>query len=501
MKRRLLKNAFANLSKGGAGAVVAMVLPPILVRHMPLAAYAVWILILQVVGYLGYLDFGLQTAVGRYIAFANETKDADLRDGVFSTAVVGLAIAALLGLAVIAAAAAACRIIFPSIPLALVPPMRIAILIVGFSVALGLPASAWNGIFVGLQRYEIPAITTGTGKLLSAAGLIWAALTGKSLVVMATIVAATNLFSYALQLGAVRRIASNIRFRFELITRSMIRELWEYCLSLTVWSFGMLLVGGLSLVLVGRFQFSAVAPYGISAALIAFLAGLQNAIFGVLIPHAAGLHANRDSKAIGELLIKTTKLGVLLLLLTGLPLIVFASPIVGAWIGPQFAQIGGSILSILVFGHLVRLVATPYATILIGTGQQRLVLVSPLMEGVSNLSASVFLGLKYGVIGVAWGTLIGAAVGVLMHVVYNIPRTRQSIDVSQFRFVRDGVMIPAACGAPVVAALFLSSLGNLAAKQALRPCLLLSCLACAVLIARIASTKRGLHLATSIPSC
>jgi O-antigen/teichoic acid export membrane protein len=475
-----------------------MVLPPILVRHMPLAAYAVWILILQVVGYLGYLDFGLQTAVGRYIAFADEKKDADLRDGVFSTAVIGLAIAALLGFAVILVAAAACRLIFPSIPVALGPPMRIAILIVGFSVALGLPASAWNGIFVGLQRYEIPAITTGTCKLLSAAGLIWAALTGKSLVFMAMIVAAANLFSYALQFGAVRRVASNIRFRVELITRSMIRELWEYCFSLTVWSFGMLLVGGLSLILVGRFQFSAVAPYGISATLIAFLAGLQNAIFGVLIPHAAGLHANQDSKAIGNLLIKTTKLGVLLLLLTGLPLIVFASPIVGAWIGPQFAQIGGSILTILVFGHLVRLIGTPYATILIGTGQQRLVLISPLMEGVSNLVASVLLGLKYGAIGVAWGTLIGAVVGMLTHVVYNIPRTRQSIDVSQYRFIRDGVIIPAACGAPVVAALLLSFLGSLAAKRALQPCLLLSCLACVILIVRTAGSWRQLRLATSI---
>lgn len=501
MKRRLLKNAFANLSRGGAGAVVAMVLPPILVRHMPLAAYAVWILILQVVGYLGYLDFGLQTAVGRYIAFANEKKDADLRDGVFSTAVIGLAIAALLGLAVIVVAAAACRLIFPSIPLALAPPMRIAILIVGFSVALGLPVTALNGIFVGLQRYEIPAITTGTGKLLSAAGLIWAALTGKSLVVMAMIVAATNLFSYALQFGAARRIASNIRFRVELITRSMIRELWEYCFSLSVWSFASIFFGGISLILVGRFQFSAVAPYGIAAALTAFLTGLQSAIFGVLIPHSAGLHANQNSKAIGNLLLKTTKLGVLLLLLIGLPLIVFASPIVGAWIGQQFAQIGGSILTILTIGALVRLIALPYATMLIGTGQQRLALVSPLMEGASSFAISILLGLKYGAIGVAWGTLIGAIVGVAVHVIYNMPRTNEFIRISRYRFIRDSVIIPAICGAPVVTALLLSFLGSLAAKRALQPCLLLTCLVCVILIVRTVGNWRQLRPATSIPGC
>jgi O-antigen/teichoic acid export membrane protein len=436
-------------------ALVAILLPPVLVRHMEPATYAVWVLILQFVAYVGYLDFGLQTAVGRYVAFANEKNDTQWRDGIFSTAFVGLSIAALSGVVVIVAASAASHRIFPSIPVSLLAPMRTTMLIVGISVALGLPASAWNGVFVGLQRFDIPAITVGGGKLLAALGLILAVITGKSLVLMGLVVAGANLLSYVTQFFMLHRIAPEVRFRVDLITRSMVKELSGYCFSLTVWSFSMLLVTGFDLILVGHFQFSAVTPYSISATLITFLAGMQAAIFGVIMPHAAGLHARQSSEALGALLIKTTKVGVLLLLLTGLPLIAFAAPIIRIWIGPQFAQFGGRVLIILVIANMVRLTGVPYSSILIGTGQQRLVIVSPLMEGFTNLIASLLLGLKYGAIGVAWGTLIGAVVGVLANVFYNMPRTKDYIRVSRGQYLKHGFLGPCICGIPFCLAVFL----------------------------------------------
>jgi O-antigen/teichoic acid export membrane protein len=495
LHRRFAKNAIANLGRGSAAAIVALLLPPVLVRHMTPASYAVWVLTLQVVAYVGYLDFGLQTAIGRYIAVANEKKDATWRNGIYSTAFLGLGVTALLGLLMVAAIAISSSRIFPSVPPSLLTPMRIAILIVGASVALGLPSSAWNGVFIGLQRYEIPAVTTSTGRLLSAIGLIFAAVAGRSLIFMATLVAATNIFGYALQFGMLRRVASDIRFSGQLITRQLVRELSGYCFSLTIWSFSMLLVSGFDLVLVGRFQFAAVVPYSVSATLITFLAGVQNAIFGVIMPHAAELHARQDSEALGNLLIKSTKLGVCLLLMTGLPLIVFASPIIRVWLGAQFAQIGGRILVVLVTANMVRLTCVPYASILIGTGRQRLIIITPLTEGVTNLVFSIFLGMKYGAIGVAWGTLIAAVIAVLANIFYNLPRTRYSINCSPIRFVYEAMAQPASCGAPVYVALVATAIFKLTGTALLPAAWLMSFCACAIVIFKTSSKgfKSGLH--------
>jgi O-antigen/teichoic acid export membrane protein len=96
LRPRFIKNARANLCRGGAAAVVAILLPPVLVRHMDPADYAVWVLVLQVVAYVGFLDFGLQTAIGRYIAFSTEKNDQEERNGIFSTVFAGLLVAALI---------------------------------------------------------------------------------------------------------------------------------------------------------------------------------------------------------------------------------------------------------------------------------------------------------------------------------------------------------------------------------------------------------------------
>jgi O-antigen/teichoic acid export membrane protein len=173
---RLAKNAVANLGRGSAAAMVALLLPPVLVRHMTPASYAVWVLVLQTAAYVGYFNFGLQTAIGRYVAYANEKQDVEQRDSVFSTAFAGLCCAALVSLVCLAAATLAAPAIFPSVPTSLIPQMRLALLLVGVSMAVELPASACNGVFIGMQRNEIPALTAGGARLFSALGVIAVAL-------------------------------------------------------------------------------------------------------------------------------------------------------------------------------------------------------------------------------------------------------------------------------------------------------------------------------------
>ena len=456
MSKRLVKNAVVNVGRGVTSAIVAILVPPVLVRHMQPSVYGVWVLILQVVGYMGFIDFGLQTAVGRYVAFAEQKQDNEFRDAVFSTAFAGLSLAALLGFIAIAVVALNVGSIFPSIPHSLLKPMRIAMVVAGLSVAIGLPVSAWNGVFIGLQRYEIPAGTLALGKLLTSAGLMFAALRGKSLVYMGAVVAVLNLATYSVQFGFLRRIVPGVKFRTQMITRATIRELSQYCATLTIWSFSTFLIAGLDLVLVGRFEFNAVTAYSTAAVLIAFFGGLQVSIFNVIMPHAAALFAASEARALGSLLLKTTRLGFLILLFTGFPLIVCSFYIFKFWIGVQFAAQGSSILVTLVLANILRLISVPYSSILLGTGQQRLIIISPIMESLVNLLASVALGLRYGAIGVAYGTLLGALVGFLFHLFYNLPRTRTYIDLSTRKLMASLLGPAGACLVPFAVALPIS---------------------------------------------
>jgi O-antigen/teichoic acid export membrane protein len=448
---RFAKNALANLGRGSAAAVVALLLPPLLVRHMTPASYAVWVLVLQTAAYVSYLNFGLQTAIGRYVAYANEKRDIALRDSVYSTAFVGLCGAALVSLICLAAAILAAPRVFPSVPAALVPQMRLALLIVGFVMAVELPVSAWNGVFIGMQRYEIPALTVGSARLISAIGIIAAALAGQSLVVMAAMLAAANLLSYLIQYLALNRIAPDVHFNRSLVQRSTACELYEYCLGLTIMSFSMLLVTGFDLVLVGHFDFAAVTPYSVAASMITLISGLLYAVINVIMPHAASLHARESGSELGRLIVSSTRLSVLLLVLTGMPILIYAGPIMRLWIGQQYVAAGAPLLAILIVANIIRLVGAPYSIVLISAGQQSYIKVSPLAEGISNLFVSVVLGYYLGALGIALGTLVGSLVGVGAHLWYSMARTKSTITFARERFLISGVLTPVLCTFPMSA--------------------------------------------------
>src|SRR5271155_1837732 len=126
---RLAKNAAANLIRGGTAGVFSIFLPAILVRHMTQIDYSIWVLVLQVAAYSSYLDFGLQTAVGRYIAIANEKRDPHQRDSVFSTAIVGLSIGSVIAILALIVVVSTAGRLFPKVPVAQLPSRRTALLI------------------------------------------------------------------------------------------------------------------------------------------------------------------------------------------------------------------------------------------------------------------------------------------------------------------------------------------------------------------------------------
>jgi len=71
------RSAFSNwLTYLGSGAV-SFFLSPFLVRHLGNSAYGVWILLVSLTGYLGFLDLGIRGAVTRYIAKFHSEGDHD----------------------------------------------------------------------------------------------------------------------------------------------------------------------------------------------------------------------------------------------------------------------------------------------------------------------------------------------------------------------------------------------------------------------------------------
>ena len=422
-RRVVLRNVAANLASGAAAAVLAVFLPPFLVRLLDRDTYSVWALLLQLGAYTGLLSFGLQTAIGRFVAHAEARKDPAQSDAIVSTAVAALAAAALVAVVITVGLAAAMPRLFPDIPPFLQSEARTGLLWVGGSLAAGLPFVAVSGVFTGLQRTEIAAAIIVGSRLVTAAALVAAAASGYGLVSMAKVFAVVNLLTYAAQWAALRWFVPALNLSRRNVSGKSLRELVDYSTSLAVWSFAMLLVSGLDLVLVGRFDFAAVGAFAIATGLVNLLQGGQGVVMNAFLPVAAALDARGDRAGLKRLLLRTTRWNLLSL---GVALGVYGligRAVLDAYVGAAYVADVASILSILLLAATIRLSMLPYNIVAIGTGDHRRIILSPLAEGICNLLASAFLGWRFGAIGVAWGTVAGGLVGVGFHLWLNLPRS------------------------------------------------------------------------------
>ena len=227
-KRKVLQGSASNLVRVLLSMLVSLVLPPFLVHRMAPAEYSAWVLILQLSGYVYMLDFGLQTAIGKYVAEYDAKGDREASHRLISTSFTILAFAAAIGSVAIVVMAWSVPQLFHQMPATLVPQVRIALLAVGLSTAVTLPFGLFLSTFTGLQQYVFPTIVATVSRVGSAVGLIATLLMHGGLVQLAMVWAAFNVATAATQFFGWRRLVqARVGFSFLLYSTVDPRSNWQ----------------------------------------------------------------------------------------------------------------------------------------------------------------------------------------------------------------------------------------------------------------------------------
>ena len=447
--RALVKNSAANVASGAANAVLAVVLPPVLIRHLTADEFSTWAVVLQLAAIVNMFGFVVQVAVGRYVARCTIAGDHEFRRQMVSTAFAGMWGATVIALAVVGSMAWLLPTWFPGIPQHGRDEARLALLLIGSSLATGLPATVAAGVFSGFQRNEIPAYVIVASRLAIAAALVFLATAGAGLSAMAGAYAAINVAATLIQLALLKQQHPDLGFRRTAVTMRAGRELAGYCFSLTVWSISILAVNGLDSVIAGRIDFHWAGYFAVVGSVVTLALGVQVAVLQPLVAIAAQLHSRHESRRLGELLIEATRANAALSLLCLVPIYIAGGPLLGWWIGSALGAQILPILQVVLLGIFLRQTVAPFAAILLGTGEQRLVIATPIYEGVAKLAVSIALGIWIGPIGIALGTVVGGVVCLATNLLRNFPRVR-GLDIDRRRFVLSGAIRPTVVFAPVL---------------------------------------------------
>jgi O-antigen/teichoic acid export membrane protein len=387
-----------------ASILVAFYMMPFIIGAIGQRFYGMWTLVATIIGYYGYLDFGLSKAAQQFMAKAIGRQDDDEVNRIITTAIAvfgTIGIVAFVVSLVIAAFAGS----FLTDPVEL-RQFRWVLAVLGLNVMLSFPMMAFNGLFSANFRYDV---ITGIdlGKLLARSGLIIVFLSaGYSIVSMAVITTAVDFGSNLVKYVTMRRMFRGVALGRNRLTPSLIRPLYGYGGKAFVHSVADILRFQVDAVVVTAFlNLSAVAVYNVGGQLVTYFRQLMGAVVGVIVPLYARYAATDDREKMGETFAFSTKIAASLSVMLGGSALVFGKSFIRVWLGPDF---DGSypVLVILMLGAMVHVAQEPALALVYGTARHGGYARVALIEGVVNALLSVVLVRHLGLRGVAMGTTI-----------------------------------------------------------------------------------------------
>ncbi len=466
----IAKNTVANLVQPGVSWLVVLFLPPLLVRVLDRPTYATWMLLLQITAYVSIVDMSFTGVTIHFMGRARGLRDDKYLLQRLESIFVLLVLVGAVAIVAIVFAYWTFAGIFHEIPRAIAFDARNALALLGISLALTLPLSIYAGTFMGRQKNEVVAASAISGKVVMALGVAWAAFNHQGLVAMAAWAAAGNIVSKLFCFCAWKILHNPPVVRFYRVSREALREVGAFWSAMLVVQLCGILVTGLDLPIVAAFTFKSAAFYAIAATVSNILIVPQSAVFSALLPVTSQLGARSTPEQMGEMVVNLTRFNVALQLALAVPILFGMPAFLHLWVGAEYARRSLPYAVVLVVAQCLRFTLGSYALVGFSAGQQHKMLASPIAEGVSNVIASLILVQFMGAMGVAVGTLLGAAVAVAVHLTVSVRKT-SAVRLNRSLLFRSGILRPLACAAPAI--VFMGAVDWLTPNRAVRWPLLL----------------------------
>jgi O-antigen/teichoic acid export membrane protein len=445
--RSVLSNWFAT----AATLAVGFFLAPFVVHRLGNVAYGVWVLAISSVGYLNLLDLGMRSSVLRFVSKGHATQDHEGASEALSAAFwVRLQIGALV-LVLCGGLAAAFPFIF-KVPSALAVEAREAILVIGLTTAITMSIGVLGAVLSALNRYDLLSYVTLTQLSIRVIGVVAVLLTGHGIVAIALCELLAAVVGNCLLAYIARRVYPELRIRLTKPRREVLRKIWSY----SVYAFLLMVAGQLIYqtdnLVVGAFvSASAVTFYSIGNSLCRYTQQIVSSMTMTFTPAASTYEASGNTASLRALYYNGTRATMALSLPIVITFLIRGRTFVGVWMGPQYSQQSGTVLAILATALLFSLNNTTASAIAWGTEKHKTVAKWAICEAIANLTLSIVLARKYGIYGVAIGTL---APSLVVHLILWPRYVSRLVDVSYREVVRNLWGPVFLCALPFAAASF-----------------------------------------------
>jgi O-antigen/teichoic acid export membrane protein len=340
-------------------------LTPFLLHQLGPSAYGLWVLVGSVVTYGSLLDFGIASAVTKYVAEYHARGQIEQAQRLVATA---LWLFAGLGLIVISLGA----ILAPFFPVLFNVPLdqhattiRL-VLLSGLGAGIALPSATSFAVLRGLQRFDLLGLITFIGMSLFTMTTVSVVLLGWGLLGMVAVNIVTSLLMQIPTLWLIHQIAPELHFGWRGADHRLVRTVASYSSALFVINIAGKLKTKTDEIVIGAFlPIASITPYSIARRLSEMPLILTNQFMKVLMPLAAQLHAENDYARLRALFLTSTRLTLATFLPIACSVVILARPFLIIWVGSAYVDSTNLVL-ILTIASLMDIILWPAGSILQG---------------------------------------------------------------------------------------------------------------------------------------
>jgi O-antigen/teichoic acid export membrane protein len=315
------------------------------------------------------------------------------------------------GLGVAAALAVGAMILwvvpnFPKLTPDQISLARFVLAMIGIRIAVGFPMTVFGAATTARQRFALNNLVATGAALLNGAATFLLLAFGYRVRAIVAASTAVSLISYLAYAWTARQAFPELRLRVSAFSTTLVRDVTAFSLYVFIIDIAIQIAFNLDNVIVGAaLGTSAVAIYAVTLRLADYQRQVSSQFNSLMFPVVVRLGAADDPEALRGMLIEGTRLALTLVCGVTVCLTGFASALISRWMGPGF-DAAVLPLQVLAVTGIVFVGQQPLGNILLGTGRQRLVAFSTLAEAIVNLVLSLILVRRYGLLGVAIGTII-----------------------------------------------------------------------------------------------
>ena len=394
--------------------VVAFFLSPFVVHSLGDKIYGIWTLVVSLKGYYGLLDLGIRSAVGQYVTRYYAQNEIEALNRTMNTALAimgGVAVLITLVSGIIAWGAPQ----WFNLEYGNIMILRLTIIITGITMALTFPAAVFGISMYASQRFDLQNLVAGLERILMAGATVFVLKAGFGILGLAIVGFVTTLMAGIANVIFAFRLLRGFRISSQFISKASLRELSHYGFFMAFINIAGRIVTNLDAIVIGVFMTAEdITYYAIGANLIPYYFALVSSVTLTITPHATSLDAQGKKERLRSLWLKSSRGIIMFASLIAAGLVFVGKDFLKIWMGERYvagiANVSSAdILKILAIAALMRLGASAGKQMCFAMRRVQFLALLAFIDACLNVLLSCLLVQKFGLIGVAVGTLVPMA--------------------------------------------------------------------------------------------